>query len=74
MTNQINLLAEKATKSRFRRFDFLMKKGRNDDAISIGEEFLEWIMPDNEDEIFYVNYNEMEELYWQKRLLNEKYS
>ena len=51
-----------------------MKKGRNQDAISIGEEFLEWIMPDNDDDIFYVNYNEMEELYWQKRLLNEKYS
>ena len=50
--------------NRNRRFKFLMKKGRVDDAIAVGEEFMEWMLLDQEDceeEILYYKEGELEE-------------
>lgn len=50
--------------NRNRRFKFLMKKGRIDDAIAVGEEFMEWMLLDQEDceeEILYYKEGELEE-------------
>lgn len=50
--------------NRNRRFKFLMKKGRTEDAIAVGEEFMEWMLLDQEDceeEILYYKEGELEE-------------
>jgi hypothetical protein len=57
---------DKTLKNRERRFKFLMSKERSEDAIAVAEEFVEWIDPDNVEDIFYVDMNEMEELYAEK--------
>jgi len=67
MTEEFFQQVDKTIKNRERRFKFLMNKGNTLDAISIGEEFLEWINPDNTDDIFYLNTIDMEELYLQKQ-------
>lgn len=58
---------DKTIKNRERRFKFLMNKGRPQDAISIGEEFVEWIDPENVDDIFYINTDELQEMYLEKQ-------
>lgn len=48
--------------NRNRRFKFLMNKGRTDDAIAVGEEFMEWMLLDQEDcneEILYFRIDEL---------------
>jgi len=48
--------------NRNRRFKFLMKKGRPEDAIAVGEEFMEWMMLDQEDcdeEILYFRIDDL---------------
>lgn len=48
--------------NRNRRFKFLMKKGRTEDAIAVGEEFMEWMLLDQEDcneEILYFRIDEL---------------
>lgn len=57
---------DKTLKNRERRFKFLMSKERSEDAIAVAEEFVEWIDPDNVEDIFYVDMNEMEALYAEK--------
>lgn len=57
---------DKTLKNRERRFKFLMTKERPEDAIAVAEEFVEWIDPDNVEDIFYVDMNEMEALYAEK--------
>lgn len=48
------------------RFQELLQEGRTDDAICIGDEFLEWI-GDYPDEVFlYYNENELKEDYESK--------
>jgi hypothetical protein len=50
--------------NRNRRFKFLMNKGRMEDAIAVGEEFMEWMLLDQEDcdeEILYYKEGELEE-------------
>lgn len=57
-------------KNRFRRFKFLMNKGRVDDAIAVGEEFHEWMMLDQEDcteEILYYKEDELGEQFVEER-------
>lgn len=66
MNNDFFTQVDKTLKNRERRFKFLMSKERPEDAIAVAEEFVEWIDPDNVDDIFYVNMNEMEELYAEK--------
>lgn len=48
--------------NRNRRFKWLMKKGRTEDAIAVGEEFLEWMMLDQDDcneEILYFRIDDL---------------
>ena len=50
--------------NRNRRFKWLMKKDRVRDAIAVGEEFMEWMMLDQDDcdeEILYYKEGELEE-------------
>jgi hypothetical protein len=50
--------------NRNRRFKWLMKKDRVQDAIAVGEEFMEWMMLDQDDcneEILYYKEGELEE-------------
>ena len=50
--------------NRNRRFKWLMKKDRIQDAIAVGEEFMEWMMLDQDDcdeEILYYKEGELEE-------------
>jgi len=52
-------------KNRFRRFKFLMKKGRIDDAIAVGSEFHEWMELDQdecEEEILYFRIEDLQEV------------
>ena len=51
-------------KNRDRRFKFLMNKDRTLDAIAVGEEFMEWMMIDQEDcteEILYFRIEDLQE-------------
>jgi len=51
-------------KNRERRFKFLMNKDRCADAIAVGEEFIEWMMLDQEDcteEILYFRIEDLQE-------------
>tara|TARA_B100000073_G_scaffold328330_1_gene314806 strand:+ start:1734 stop:1961 length:228 start_codon:yes stop_codon:yes gene_type:complete len=52
-------------KNRHRRFMFLIKKDRTDDAIAIGEEFQEWMHLDDpgydEEELLYFRIEDLEE-------------
>ena len=66
MTEEFFTQVDKTLKSRERRFKFLMTKERPEDAIAVAEEIVEWIDPDNVEDIFYVDMNEMEELYAEK--------
>ncbi|AOO12956.1 hypothetical protein W2100709_074 [Cyanophage S-RIM44] len=66
MTEDFFTQVDQTIKSRERRFKFLMRKQRPEDAIAVAEEFVEWIDPDNVEDIFYVDMNEMEELYAEK--------
>lgn len=58
---------DKTLKNRERRFKFLMKKERPEDAIAVAEEFVEWIDPENVDDIFYIDTEELEEMYAEKQ-------
>lgn len=56
-------------KNRERRFLFLTKKDRVDDAIAVADEFYEWLAPehaDDEDLILFYDEEELLELYAQK--------
>ena len=51
--------------NRNRRFKFLMKKDRIQDAIAVGEEFMEWMMLDQEDcaeEILYFRLDDLQQV------------
>ncbi|AMO43089.1 hypothetical protein R1080702_080 [Cyanophage S-RIM32] len=58
---------DKTIKNRERRFKHLMNKDRAQDAIAVAEEFLEWIDPNNVDDIFYINIDELQEMYLEKQ-------
>lgn len=56
--------------NRNRRFKWLMKKGRTADAIAVGEEFMEWMMLDQEDcdeEILYYKEDDLGEQFVEER-------
>jgi hypothetical protein len=55
--------------NRTRRFKFLIRKDRLDDAFALADEFYEWLHPDHQDDddlIVFYNEKELEELYIQK--------
>lgn len=67
MNNDFFAQVDKTIKNRERRFKHLMSKDRVQDAIAVAEEFVEWIDPDNVDDIFYINTDELEEMYMEKQ-------
>lgn len=67
MNNDFFTQVDKTIKNRERRFKHLMNKDRVQDAIAVAEEFFEWIDPNNVDDIFYINMEELEELYTEKQ-------
>ena len=67
MTSDFFDQVDTTLKNRERRFKFLMKKERPEDAIAVAEEFVEWIDPDNVDDVFYIDINELEEMYAEKQ-------
>jgi hypothetical protein len=46
-------------KNRFRRFKHLMKKERTEDAVAVGEEFTEWMMELDDEEILYFKVEDL---------------
>lgn len=46
-------------KNRFRRFKYLMKNDRTEDAVAIGEEFTEWMIDLENDEILYYREDQL---------------
>ena len=61
---------DKIMENRERRFMFLTRKDRTDDAICIGEEFYEWLSPDHANDtdlIVFYNEEELQDLYYQKK-------
>ena len=57
-------------KNRERRFLFLTKKERIDDAIAVADEFYEWLAPEHEDDddlILFYDEEELQTLYHQKK-------
>jgi hypothetical protein len=49
------------------RFIELMQNDRNDDAIAVGDEFLEWIKQDPDEVFLYYNEKELKQEYDSKR-------
>lgn len=54
---------ETIMKNRERRFMYLMRNGRHEDAIAVGDEFLEWMDPDKMDPIVWYDEEELADLY-----------
>lgn len=44
------------------RFKYLMENGRNEDAIAVGDEYIEWISQDPDEVFLYYNARELEEM------------
>jgi len=49
-------------KNRLRRFKFLLKKNRIDDAMAIADEFYEWMFLQDQDDNEEINYFRTDEL------------
>ena len=57
-------------KNRYRRFKYLMRNDRTDDAMAIADEFFEWLNPDvemDEDVFSYYCSDELEDMYHEAR-------
>ena len=57
-------------KNRYRRFKYLMRNDRIDDAMAIADEFFEWLNPEielNEDVLGYYCEDELEDIYNEAR-------
>ena len=58
----VSYQVDKIMANRNRRFKWLMKKDRTADAIAVGEEFMEWMMLDQDDcdeEILYFRIDDL---------------
>lgn len=67
LSRQMDTIMENRT----RRFKFLIRKERLDDAFAVADEFYEWLHPDHKDDddlIVYYNAEELEALYYQKKV------
>lgn len=61
----ICLQVDMVMKNRLRRFKYLLKKGRHDDAMAIADEFFEWMHlgdQDDHEEIQYFKLDELQEM------------
>ncbi len=56
---------ETIMKNRERRFMYLIRSERNDDAIAVGDEFMEWLNPDIDEPIVWYDSEELVDLYEQ---------
>tara|TARA_B100002019_G_scaffold84378_1_gene72806 strand:- start:2222 stop:2503 length:282 start_codon:yes stop_codon:yes gene_type:complete len=68
---RISRLVDKIMENRTRRFKFLIRKERLDDAFAVADEFYEWLHPDfadDDDLIVYYDSEELEALYYQKKV------
>ena len=67
LSRQVDTIME----NRSRRFKFLIRKERLDDAFAVADEFYELLHPDHKDDddlIVYYDQNELEALYYQKKI------
>ena len=77
--NSVSSQVDTIMKNRYRRFRFLMRNDRIDDAMAIADEIYEWIDPDfdidevTQDEIGYFCEDELEEQYHSTLLLEDGY-
>lgn len=68
---QLSRQMDAIMENRLRRFKFLIRKDRNEDAFAIADEFYEWMHPDHADDddlIVYYNEQELEALYYKKKI------
>jgi len=61
---------ESILSNRNRRFKYLMRKGRMEDAIALGDEFYEWFDPNKNTHIEYFDEEELVDIY--QTLLDER--
>ena len=61
---------ESILSNRNRRFTFLMRKDRMEDALALGEEFFEWMDPTKSVEIEYFDEEELVDIY--QEMMNER--
>ena len=77
--NSVSSQVDTIMKNRYRRFRFLMRNDRIDDAMAIADEIYEWIDPQfdidevTQDEIGYFCEDELEEQYHSTLLLEDGY-
>lgn len=60
---KINDQVDMICKNRERRFSYLVRNDRMEDAIALGDEFLEWMNPDNRDLIQWFDAEELKDVY-----------
>ena len=68
---QLSRQMDTIMENRLRRFKFLIRKDRMEDAFAIADEFYEWMHPDHADDddlIVYYNEQELESLYYKKKI------
>lgn len=68
---QLSRQMDAIMENRLRRFKFLIRKDRMEDAFCIADEFYEWMHPDHQDDddlIVYYNEQELEALYYKKKV------
>ena len=68
---QLSRQMDAIMENRLRRFKFLIRKDRMEDAFAIADEFYEWMHPDHADDddlIVYYNEQELEALYYKKKI------
>ena len=64
--NSVSRQIDTIMKNRYRRFRYLMRNDRIDDAMAIADEFYEWLNPEielDEDVISYYCTDELEDMY-----------
>ena len=68
--NSVSRQVDTIMKNRHRRFRYLMRNDRIDDAMAIADEFFEWLNPEielNEDVLGYYCEDELEDIYNEAR-------
>ena len=68
--NSVSSQIDTILKNRYRRFKYLMRNDRIDDAMAVADEFFEWLNPDvelDEDVIGYYCDDELQEMYNEAR-------
>ena len=71
--NSVSSQVDTIMKNRYRRFRYLMRNNRIDDAMAIADEVFEWLHPDfmyNKNGIEYYCSDELEEEYLELLILN----